>query len=292
MADFLQAIRYETKRETRRHDANFTELEQPTTRSMFSGLMCALYQTGHAESKNPLQENLAPTPQDQRLAQVCRKWLTEDLLAEDDLANHYLLSQNYPVRRRMPGDEPEEPIARRARHTVQDIKEVDTDRLIGTLEPSIGEDLDDEIDKIADTDQDEPTERQKRELLKIHRGLGHPQPNELGRALRNAGVKRNLIRWAVRDMRCPVCESRVKPLARKPSSLPRTLKFNQVVGVDLVEFKEMGLELIMINIVCWGTGFQMMAIIPDKRSATVRDAFSKEWVRHYGCPELVVTDQG
>ena len=121
MADFLQAIRYETKRETRRHDANFTELEQPTTRSMFSGLMCALYQTGHAESKNPLQENLAPTPQDQRLAQLCRKWLTEDLLAENDLANHYLLSQNYPVastrRRRMPGDEPEEPIARRARHT-------------------------------------------------------------------------------------------------------------------------------------------------------------------------------
>ena len=51
--------------------------------------------------------------------------------------------------------------------------------------------MDDEIDKMADTNQDEPTERQKRELLKIHRGLGHPQPNELGRALRNAGVKRN-----------------------------------------------------------------------------------------------------
>ena len=60
----------------------------------------------------------------------------------------------------------------------------------------------------------------------------------------------------------------------------------------MVEFKELGLEIIMINIVCWGTGFQMMAIIPDKRSATVRDAFSKEWVRHYGWPELGVTDQG
>ena len=36
----------------------------------------------------------------------------------------------------------------------------------------------------------------------------------------------------------------------------------------------------------------MIAIIPDKRSITALDAFSKEWVRHYGWPELVVTDQG
>ena len=81
-------------------------------------------------------------------------------------------------------------------------------------------------------------------------------------------------------------------MARKPSSLPRTLKFNQVVGVDLVEFNDLGLELTMTNMVCWGTGYQMMAIIPDKRSISARDIFSKEWVRHYGWPELVVTDQG
>ena len=73
------------------------------------------------------------------------------------------------------------------------------------LEPAVGEDLDDELENIADEDQDrqEPTDTQKRELLKIHRGVGHPQPNELGRALRNAGVKRHLIRWAIHDMRCP-----------------------------------------------------------------------------------------
>ena len=103
--------------------------------------------------------------------------------------------------------------------------------------PCPGEDLDDEVEELADADADEPTERQKRELLEIHRGLGHPQPNELGRALRNAGVRRNLIRWATQEMRCPVCESRVKPLARRPAALPRTLKFNQVVGIDLVEVK-------------------------------------------------------
>ena len=35
-----------------------------------------------------------------------------------------------------------------------------------------------------------------------------------------------------------------------------------------------------------------MAKFPDKRSITARGAFSKDWVRHYGWPVLVVTDQG
>ena len=71
----------------------------------------------------------------------------------------------------LPGDESEEPIARRARTAVHRMKNVDTDRLIGVLEPSPGEDLDDEIDKLVDTDLDEPTDKQKRELLKRHSGL-------------------------------------------------------------------------------------------------------------------------
>ena len=126
------------------------------------------------------------------------------------------------------------------KRTVDQVSRVDEDRSIDLardeapeLEPAVGEDLDDDWSRLAEaSDHTEPTEKQKRELLKIHRGLGHPQPNELGRALRNAGVKRHLIRWATHELRCPVCESRVKPLARRPATLPRTLKFNQVVGVD------------------------------------------------------------
>ncbi len=81
-------------------------------------------------------------------------------------------------------------------------------------------------------------------------------------------------------------------MAKRPSALPRSLKFNQVVGVDLVDFDDIGIDMILMNVVCWGTGYQMMSVIPDKRSVTVRDAFSKDWIRHYGWPELMITDQG
>ena len=93
-------------------------------------------------------------------------------------------------------------------------------------------------------------------------------------------------------MRCPVCESRVKPIAKRPSALPRSLAFNQVIGVELVEFDDLGIQLTLLNVVCWGTGYQMMSIIPDNRSETVRNAFSKDKIHHYGWPELAVTDQG
>ena len=93
-------------------------------------------------------------------------------------------------------------------------------------------------------------------------------------------------------MRCPVCESRVKPAAKRPGALPRCLKFNQVVGIDLVEFPDHGFDKILANMVCWGTGYQMACVMPDKTSKSARNAFADAWIKHYGWMELLVTDQG
>ena len=174
----------------------------------------------------------------------------------------------------------------------EELPEGDTIKASELLEPAVGENLDDEVEAALEDDYEEPTESQKRELVKIHRTIGHPPKNDFGRALRNAGVKRNLIRWAVKELRCPVCESRVHPPAKRPGALPRSLRFNETVGVDLVEFIDNGFDKILANMVCWGTGFQMAVVIPDKTSASARDAFDLHWVRHYGLPQLVVTDQG
>ena len=55
--------------------------------------------------------------------------------------------------------------------------------------------------------------------------------------------------------------------------------FNKTIGIDLVDMPE--LNQTFINIVCWGTGYQMAQWIPDKTSKTVRDAFAECWVKHY-----------
>ena len=143
-----------------------------------------------------------------------------------------------------------------------------------------GEDIE-ETEEAVDGDDEEPTGRQKTELFRIHRNLGHPTPQDLGRALKHAGAKRNLIRWAVKELRCPVCEARVKPAARRPATLPRCMRFNETVGMDPVEFSEGPFEkIVLADIVCWGTGYHMAGVMKDKTSESARDAFAELWVKH------------
>ena len=84
----------------------------------------------------------------------------------------------------------------------------------------------------------------------------------------------------------------VAPATRRPGALPRCLRFNQTVGVDLVEFDTSVFKKILMNVACGGAGYQMCCVIPDKTSESVRDAFSEHWIRHYSWPELLITDQG
>ena len=156
------------------------------------------------------------------------------------MANHYVLQPSQPdsvaldsyVNRQYvdPGDD----------------TTVDPHELIN---PAGGEDIDVEDLAGGDDDYVEPSETQKKEIFKIHRGLGHPLPNEFGRALNHAGMRRSCIRWAVKEMRCPVCEARVAPATRRPGALPRCLRFNQTVGVDLVEFDTSVFKKIHMNVV-------------------------------------------
>ena len=64
------------------------------------------------------------------------------------------------------------------------------------------------------------------------------------------------------------------------------------VGIDTFEFDECGFKKYLLNVICWGTGYQMVATIPDKTAKAARDAFAKYWVRYFGFPELLIADQG
>ena len=70
--------------------------------------------------------------------------------------------------------------------------------------------------------------------------------------------------------------------------MSRTMPFNECVGVDLFF---MG-RRIFLNMLCWGTNFQMVEMIEDRTSETVATAMARSWLAHYGPPALVICDQG
>ena len=130
--------------------------------------------------------------------------------------------------------------------------------------------LDQEKGEDDETETARPlSEREKRELFRQHRNLGHPQPTELASALRHAGARQEAIRFVLKELRCPTCEARPLPLPRRPGMLPRCLRFNQCLGVDLVDLEVRdGTSAKALNVVCWGTGLQIVQPLWKSYTAT------------------------
>ena len=70
---------------------------------------------------------------------------------------------------------------------------------------------------------------------------------------------------------------------------------NHVVRLDLVEVKDPfdGTPQFWLNIICWGTSFQLVGHVGTSKSAeAVWNTFARTWARVFGMPEIVVVDPG
>ena len=82
--------------------------------------------------------------------------------------------------------------------------------------------------------------------------------------------------------------------------MPRTYRFNKLVAVDLVEIpwkREGNPDLLVnyLNVIDHGTNFQILLRVGDGFSKTAEDvwsAFQKGWIRYFGEPEILISDEG
>ena len=72
--------------------------------------------------------------------------------------------------------------------------------------------------------------------------------------------------------------------------LPRCLRIDQCIGVDLVDLEVRdGTSAKALNVVCSGTGLQIVQPLWTRYTAkTVMNEFKIAWVKHYGWPEIIV----
>ena len=75
--------------------------------------------------------------------------------------------------------------------------------------------------------------------------------------LKLGNAKPELARWARKNFSCNECETNKQPKARRPAVVPRSYRFNHVIGLDLTEVKNMhGVKEYWMNIICWGAAYQ------------------------------------
>ena len=83
------------------------------------------------------------------------------------------------------------------------------------------------------------------------------------------------------------------PKARLPASLPRTFRFNETIGIDLVEVKDPWSDKhVFVNMICWGTLFQIFARAPDKKAVTIGRILLECWIKYFGPSVTCIADLG
>lgn len=138
---------------------------------------------------------------------------------------------------------------------------------------------------------DPPRRRQLlREIDKTHKGLGHPCQSRFLRILKMGGASQ-IVQELAKTYRCSQCEEDVRPKPWRRAAPPRELQFNQVVGVDLVTVKHHQEKIKCLNMVCWGTRYQMVIPLSGFTSSDIRNAY-RLWIKLFGPPALVKADLG
>ena len=141
-----------------------------------------------------------------------------------------------------------------------------------------------------------PTKAQLVDLKIAHDNNGHPTATDFARMIRLGNGKPELVKWVKHHFRCDDCEAHRKPKARRPSAVPRSYRFNHVVGIDLLTTKDPdGVACFFLNVICWGTSLQQVKIVCGDNAKTaenVWNTFVDTWVRVYGLPDILVLDPG
>ena len=114
------------------------------------------------------------------------------------------------------------------------------------------------------------------EVMKAHRGMGHPHHDRFLRILRLGGASLATLGIA-KSFECSQCKEDVRPKPWRRAAPPRELEFNQVLGVDTVTIKHHDVSIKCLNMVCWGTRYQMIIPLANLTAAHVRSAY-RTWV--------------
>ena len=132
----------------------------------------------------------------------------------------------------------------------------------------------------------------RREVHRLHRNLGHPAKDVFVRALRHSGVRADILDLVKVHFRCPTRDARSNPSLGRPGHLTKALEFNVVIGIDLIFVDVFEEAHIMLNCLCWGANFQQVSRCKNKTAKEVKNVFWSEWLKHYGCPQLIILDRG
>ena len=138
--------------------------------------------------------------------------------------------------------------------------------------------------------EDDPTDVNRKKILKLHKQFSHPHPDKLQTLLKNAGNVSKETMDTVVDIskNCDVCKRCKHNPPRPAVSFPLATQFNETVALDLKIYRT-GYMLHMID---HATRYSQACFIKNKLSATIVKSVLKFWVGVFGSPKNFLSDNG
>ena len=127
--------------------------------------------------------------------------------------------------------------------------------------------------------------------MKLHKQFAHPNPERLINLLKEADVHDDSVFETIKEISaaCDICKRLKRCPLRPVVGFPLARELNECIAVDL---KKIGDNLHILHIIDHLTRYSQACIIRNKRKGTVVKGLVEYWVRLFGPPSKILSDNG
>ena len=139
---------------------------------------------------------------------------------------------------------------------------------------------------------DEMDEKQIQKVAtKWHKQFAHPPAQKLINLLKRANVDNETARRKIEEVtaNCNICLKYRKAPNKPIVAFPLASRFNETVALDLKDIRP-GIKI--LHMVDHATRYAQACVVKNKTSTEIIKKIFDIWIRVFGCPEQVLTDNG
>ena len=135
----------------------------------------------------------------------------------------------------------------------------------------------------------------EKNLTKLHKQFGHASAEKLCSLIKNAGIVRAHLAKELQEIvsKCETCIKNEKFRSRPVVAMPLANRFNEVLALDLKEWKlAVSGKLWIFHMIDEFSRFSAAVLITDKSAETIVKAITKIWILRFGPPDKIRSDNG
>ena len=133
-------------------------------------------------------------------------------------------------------------------------------------------------------------EEKKKIAVKLHQQFGHPTYDRLSEMIKLAGITDKRFHEILKSYTeaCKPCQKYKRANPRPVVGMSLSKEFNSTVALDLKFFH----SDIILHMIDLATRYSNGTFVADKRKETIVNAVIFEWIRHFGVPNRILSDNG